>query len=142
VLPRGADPHGRKDFWLRYVGRVRRSRPLLCQEDAHRVRSVESTNEQRIGHYGRIEGFTSAFLLDFGELLVVEFSAVGNACYVYDRPGAEKLGVSTNFWKPAPFSMFTLKQKRNCIGHVTHHPVVWREKMAMLMAQYGIRPGV
>jgi hypothetical protein len=29
-LPRGADPHRLKNFSLRYVGRVQRSRPLLC----------------------------------------------------------------------------------------------------------------
>jgi len=142
VLPRGLDPHGRKDFWLKYVGRVRRSRPLLCSEDAFRLRSLERKGQQKIGHYGRMEGITSAFLLDFGEVLIVEFSAVGNACYVYDRAGAETLGIGTNFWKPTPFSVFTLKHKRACIGHMAHRLTVWREKMSMLLAQYGIRPGV
>ncbi len=29
VLPKGRDPHGRKDFWLKYLKQVKQSRPLL-----------------------------------------------------------------------------------------------------------------
>jgi hypothetical protein len=140
VLPRGSDPHRRKNFWLRYVGRVKRSRPLLFPGDENRLHSLERRSDQKVGHYGRIEGLTSAFLLDFDELLVVEFSVVGNACYVYDRKGAAKLGTDTDFWRPAAFSVPGLKRQRIAVDHIAHHPV-WRENMSRLLARYGIYPG-
>ncbi|MGD0076214.1 MAG: EH signature domain-containing protein, partial [Candidatus Binataceae bacterium] len=36
-LPPGTDPHGRKKFWLNYVGSVKKSRPLLCDDDKAKV---------------------------------------------------------------------------------------------------------
>ena len=142
VLPRGSDPHGRKDFWLKYVGRVRRSRPLLCEGDRVRLQNYERRSQHKIGHYGGIDGSSSAFLLDFGELLVAEFSVKGNACYIYDRSGAASIGANAGFWSPDPFSVASLKRRPPAIDKMTHHPVVWREKMTNLLARYGIRPGV
>lgn len=101
VLPKGRDPHRRKQFWLEYVNRVKRSRPLLNYDDRTRLMTLPAQVRDKIGHYGKIEGLTSAFLLDFGNLLVIEFSAAGNACYVYDRATGSRL--IPDFWTDSPF---------------------------------------
>jgi hypothetical protein len=137
VLPSGSDPNGRKAFWLKYVGQVKRSRPLLCRDDQSRLINYEIRSGQKGGHYGRISGTTSAFLLDFGELLVIEFSAVGNACYVYDRQGAAN--VIDDFWRVGSFSVSELKRKHSAVGRLFHTPG-WEMKMARALAQRGIRP--
>ncbi len=62
-LPKGADPHGRKKFWLNYVGSVKKSRPLLCDDDRARLQNAK----EKVGNFGRIVGESSAFLLDFGQ---------------------------------------------------------------------------
>lgn len=140
VLPSGADPHGRKKFWLRYVGQLKRSRPLLCDEDLARLRVTMPSWQEHAGSYGRISGVTSAFLLDFGALLVVEFSRVGNACYAYERTHVRS--IVPDFWKRSPFSPQTysgLKQphlaalRKSRIGS-------WEWDVQRFLARYNIFP--
>jgi len=131
-LPRGKDPHGRKKFWLDYVGNVKKSRPLLCDDDRARLQNAK----EKVGNFGRIVGETSAFLLDFGTVIAVEFSKSGNACYLYEKPAAEK--VIPDFWSPKPFSAPSLKSKRLSAEVVTHH-LRWQQYLEMILARYGIR---
>jgi hypothetical protein len=81
---------------------------------------------------------TSAFLLDFGRVMVVEFSQVNNAVYVYEH--REIPDLNDAFWSQARFSLSTLKQKDRCIERMTHTPH-WQSKMRTLLAQFGIHPG-
>ena len=83
VLPDGQDPHRRKAFWLRYVTRVKRSRPLLNHDDEARLRAIMRSQQEKMGHFGHVRGReSSAFLLDFGEVVVIEFSQ-GGECLLY-----------------------------------------------------------
>src|SRR5437899_7287036 len=65
VLTTRNDPHGRKPFWLKYKGKVKRSRPLLASLDESRWLANTATKGKR--NFGRMDYFcnTSAFLLDF-----------------------------------------------------------------------------
>jgi hypothetical protein len=138
VLTKGNDPHGRKPFWLRYKGRVKRSRPLLSTMDETRWQANAVTRGKR--NFGRTDYFcnTSAFLLDFGRVIVVEFSQVGNAVYVYEH--REVPDLNDSFWSQARFSLSALKQKECCVERMTHTPL-WQSKMRTLLAQFGIHPG-
>lgn len=140
VLPEGTDPHGRKAFWLRYVSRVLMSRPLLNQDDATRLRITMSSQQGHMEHLGRIGGREpSAFLLDFGNVVVVEFSRVGNACYLYEKPQAAKL--IPDFWTPEAFSVSRLKSRLLATETINHDRFgKWRTNLAQLLARYGIRP--
>jgi hypothetical protein len=137
VLTNRNDPHGRKPFWLRYKARVKRSRPLLSALDESRWQANTITRGKR--NFGRMDYFcnTSAFLLDFGRVIVVEFSQVGNAVYVYDHRDVPDLNDS--FWSQTRFSLSTLKQKECCVERMTHTPL-WQSKMKTLLAQFGIHP--
>jgi EH_Signature domain len=138
VLPTRHDPHGRKAFWLQYTKHVVRSRPLLAVSDE--IRWQAGTETQRDRNYGRTEvnSDTSAFLLDFGRILVVEFSKVGNAVFVYQHRDIP--GLSTGFWSDARFPIANLKQVDNCVERIVHN-VKWQREMRTLLAQYGIHPG-
>jgi hypothetical protein len=138
VLPTRSDPHGRKSFWLRYTKRVNRSRTLLSQTDEFRWRAGAET--RRNLNYGRVQvnSDTSAFLLDFGRILVVEFSKVGNAVYVYEHRDVPDL--NTDFWSSARFSISNLKQRASCVAKIVHNKK-WQGEMRTLLAQYGIHPG-
>ena len=104
VLPKGTDPHGRKTFWLKYVSRVQMSRPLLNRDDEARLRATIQSQREQVGHFGHVRGAEpSAFLLDFGSVVVVEFSRVGNACYLYEQPNAAK--VIPDIWSQEPFTI-------------------------------------
>lgn len=93
---------------------------------------------EKIGHSGFINGETSAFLLDFGPILVVEFSKVGNACYIYERHWIDN--VIPNFWTSQPLMEYKLKQSHICIEKISHRNG-WEGNMAGVLARYGIRPG-
>jgi hypothetical protein len=145
VLPDGIDPHSRKAFWLRYVSRVQMSRPLLNRDDEARLRITMQSQQEHMEHFGHIRGrATSAFLLDFGTVLVVEFSQAGNACYLYEKPNAGK--VITDFWTQVPFTIQDgrnrLKHPRLAVDRVSHdRGGRWQKTLAdLLAARYGIRP--
>lgn len=142
VLPRGSDPHGRKAFWLRYVKRVLMSRPLLNWRDQSRLQARMAQLRGQVGNYGRISGFgdTSAFLLDFGRVMVVEFSRVGNACYVYEKSAVNEL--IPDFWSTEPFDVSGrngLKQP-TLVAERLRHVVGWQDELAMILARHGVRP--
>lgn len=138
VLPHRDDPHGRKPFWLRYKGRVKRSRPLLSSLDESRWLANRETKGKR--NFGRMAYLcdTSAFLLDFGRVIVIEFSKVGNAVYVYEHRDVPD--IADSFWSQSPFSLSSLKQRDSCIERMTHTSL-WKSRMKTLLAQYGIQPG-
>jgi hypothetical protein len=139
VLPKGRDPHRRKQFWLEYVNRVKQSRPLLNYDDRTRLMTLPAQVKDKIGHYGKIEGLTSAFLLDFGNVVVIEFSAAGNACYVYARARVPRL--IPDFWTDSALyanGPRSLKQAGLYIERIVHR-AGWQNGLRMLLASYGIR---
>lgn len=138
VLPSRNDPHGRKPFWMKYKTRVKRSRPLLSYTDKSRWQANAVTqNKHNFGHM-EYSSDTSAFLLDFGEVTVVEFSKVGNAAYVYRNRDISQL--LNSFWSPERFAIRKLKRPENCIDKIIHTNQ-WQNKMRTLLAQYGIGQG-
>jgi len=146
VLPKGKDPHGRKAFWLRYVSRVVRSRPLLNWDDRSRLQAVLKQKGHNVAHFGSMDGPTSAFLLDFGSLLAIEFSVVNNACYFYRKNDIEK--IMPDFWTSRPVIWTSLKERGLCVSWVVHrksksawHGGGWEEKATNILAQFGIRQG-
>ena len=80
------DRHNRREFWLRYVGRVGNSRVAMGTRDRDRLR-VQLTELKKRGRseYAHLEDpfedDVSAFIMDFGRAVVVEFSKPGNACF-------------------------------------------------------------
>ncbi len=139
VLPEGADPHGRKDFWLRYVGQVRQSRALLNKEDRDRFRLLPVKVKEKIGSFGLIEGTSSAFLLDFGAVLAIEFSVAGNACFIYERAMTPR--IVPEFWTAGAFSNFQLKKNKYSVERVIHRRGIWTQHLSQTLAGFGIRPG-
>jgi len=142
VLPRGKDPHGRKAFWMRYVGcRGLRSRPLLSNADKYRLRDVLSKKSATASDFGRLlDDDTSAFILDFGPIMAIEFSAVGNACYIYEKRAAAQ--IVPDLWTSLPFKKTDLKRR---LRIATSQPIThdrqdrWKNEMERLLARYGVR---
>jgi len=136
VLPQGRDPHGRKAFWLRYVKNLRASRPMLCSEDEARLKPILLKEKDLVGHFGKICTSNSVFLLDFGSIVVVEFSRVG-ACYVYDSGTFKK--IFPDLWSKHSFKESKFKDRSKYIYRRVHIGR-WQYEMSNLLARYGIRP--
>ncbi len=135
---RGNDRHGRRKFWLKYVGGLIQSRPLLRNEDEMRLSSEIRRKRGVIAGYGKITGASSSFLLDFGSIVAIEFSDSG-AIHFYDKDTFHK--IVTNLWQRERFYESRLKQRIRARGWVAHR-ANWEYDAALILAQYGVRPGL
>ena len=130
-----ADPHGRKAFWMEYVSKIVRSRALLCTRDRETYHQQLRELAQRGTTYAILRaGASSAFFLDFGPLVVVEFSTVG-CVYIYDRSVFNEM--MSDFWAKESTSN-SLKLKARAIETIRHtHD--WQQKVRNILSRYGIR---
>lgn len=147
VLPKGEDPQGRKEFWLRYVTSIVRSRPLLRREDKERLKRDLKEKGLELSHVGSMDEWStaSAFLLDFGPLLVIEFSETGNACYIYRKNDVDK--IIPDFWTSQLFVQRKLRRRDLPHERIVHrqrksvwHGAGWEEAAAQTLARFDIRP--
>jgi hypothetical protein len=86
---------------------------------------------------GRIGGSTSAFLLDFGPLLVIEFSPPEDSCYVYERRVIDQ--VVPEFWMRQSFHVTQLKQSSICFDCIVYDQS-WQEQLIEILDYFGIHP--
>jgi len=137
AFPKGGNSQGRKRFWLEYVERVTRSRPLLCRDDENRLRS----HLRDLGHgahtFGKIDGSNSAFLLDFGPVCAVEFSRLGGACYLYESRVLRH--ILPVFYGSEVITQKRLKQRELCLVRVVHKDR-WQDGLRDVLASKGVRP--
>ncbi|WP_439643606.1 EH signature domain-containing protein [Gemmatimonas sp.] len=93
VMPRGRNPHGRKEFWLQYIDLVEDSAVALSPVDIARLR-LSVTETLRYARADSTSGEVSAFIMRFGgksKFVVAEFSQTGNAAYIHDAERFETL---------------------------------------------------
>jgi len=138
AFPKGGDPHLRKPFWLGYVSSRVVTRPLLNQDDFARLRTVMRQLGTEVGSFGHVMGMSSAFLLDFGDVCVIEFNRVG-ACYIYPRAVFDR--VVPDFWYAGYFKERDLKRRELLPDNryrIIHRPG-WQAELARMLAWYGVR---
>jgi len=135
ILTRESDPHGRKRFWLRYEKRILLSRVFISTSDRKKRREQLEELSKRGRNYGSIYQPTSAFVLDLGRIVAVEFSQVGNALYLYTK---------ANFTKIMPdifvsrTDLDTLKREEMSIARVIRREG-WTLKVMSILEEYGIK---
>jgi len=135
------DSQGRKAFWLRYAHRVRRTRVIVAPNDETKRQSLKNKDSQLFGKFRYSE--TTAFVLDFGSVKVVEFGAAGHACYIYESKSGWKLNDSKEFWKTC-FTEKELKDRDSASQRLTHFTSGrrrrWEQEFEQKLALYGVRP--
>jgi len=138
IMPPGGDRQGRKDFWLNYVKCFTRTRCLLGSDDNARLTPIFRRHQGQIEGYGRISGQerNSAFMLDFGPVLAIEYSRVG-ACYLYHMAHCPQQ--AKEFWSTKPFTEAGLKNRDLCVERIPHISN-WQFKLSSTLARLGIRP--
>jgi hypothetical protein len=130
------DPHGRYQFWLRYVDRVRNFRVAIGEKYRQSHRVELDGLKKRGRSYAELDDWdASAFIMDFGPVIVVEFSQTGNACSAHEaKAGREKIGDlrANKFYKSK------LKRPLRSQGWFRHDPDGnWKREVR----QYLSRPG-
>jgi hypothetical protein len=129
------DRHGRKAFWMEYVSQVSRSRALLCLRDreAHHTQLRELA-ERGTSYANLKSGASSAFILDFSKIVVVEFSTVG-CVYLYTRSAFDR--IVRNFWTTEARSD-ELKRRDLAIDYISH-TADWEQRVVNVLSRNGIR---
>jgi len=138
-----ADPQQRRRFWSKYVNRAIRSRVVVGAHDYERLRSKLDEIRARGRTFARMRGAgvvdakASAFIMDFGEVVVVEFSRVNSACYIYENDLRDP---HLDFTQQV-FGWYELKNKTwgEAHPHVSP-PARWHENFRSILARHGVRP--
>lgn len=141
IMEGQADPQGRYAFWIDYAGRALRSRVVVGTKDQSRLAAKLDEIRRRGRTYARMRGATtvnshvSAFIMDFGEVVVVEFSQRNSACYIYRNdprnPYFDLLQQG--------FAWSQLKNTRAAHRWMSHG-YGWQDRFRSTLAGYGIRP--
>jgi hypothetical protein len=143
VIPDGQDPHGRKPFWLQYIGQVEDSRVMLCAKDRERLErtSREQFSFGKVTDSFEVSAFLMRFRAKYGEIIVVEFSKSGNRVYIHAAGQFEQHLGSLRSAEFRVGSERGLKHVTN-LARFTHHPPgQWqRDVRAYLAGEHGIRP--
>lgn len=138
------DYQGRKQFWLRYAHRIRGTRVVISTPDRTRLRrqlldlDPKKVNKKMFGHLMSSGQMPTAFMMDFGDFWVVEFSLPGHACYFYNKASSFKFSNRTAFWDTEVFSVTDLKNRARCTDRLSHNDK-WESKFSALLAANGIR---
>lgn len=136
VLPESKDQEERKIFWLRYVPRVLNSRPLLHEADVMRLQPILHQMSEQVVHFGHIDGQTSALILDFGAVVVVQVSELSEACYIYGKRNFEPL--VPDLWRSQPFMVDELAVPNQAAK--VYHQQTWEKDVAEILTLCDIRP--
>ena len=131
------DPHGRKDFWLNYSRQVKNTQIIQSPSLSQNIKNEERISELKKKGYAfpkLVDAQTNAFILDFKDFKVVEFSENGNACYIYEKDEMQILQKTKN-----SFYMGELKNKNKALNVITHNKN-WQYNLTNWLAQRGIRP--
>jgi hypothetical protein len=132
------DPHGRRDFWLKYIERASDAHVALSDDDALRLRAQVKerlTYSKVLGGQG-----TSAFLMRFKgqeDVICVEFSRTGNALYVH---GTDAFIEANRSIRKMQFQLATQLKSAYTMRDRFNHSSNWQWTVRHYLAQLGIRP--
>ncbi len=145
-IEEASDEQGRKQFWLQYAHLVKGTRVILSKTDRHRrARQISQMTEKSgssklFGELKETSETATAFMMDFGNVVIVEFSQKNHACYYYEPSSGFQFSNRGKFWDTAVFSTPELKSKTHCPKSVSHHDG-WEVKLGdILTRRFGIRP--
>jgi len=138
-----SDPQQRRSFWVNYLDRAIRSRVVVGERDYKRLRPKLDEIRARGRTYARMKGagganmHVSAFIMDFGEVTIVEFSRPNSACYIYEND-------PKNPYLDFTQQVFDWRQLKNWeMGERHTHwspPGRWHAEFKRALAQHGVRP--
>jgi hypothetical protein len=135
----------RERFWLRYLGSIRRTFCVL-DPNAYEVleRKLSGASEATRSALGRVVrtrstpiDASSAFCLFFDDFVMVEFSVVGNAGYLYDRRAFEREFLPT-IQDGCLTSPASLKNKQAAAFRLIHRRD-WQVEMDMQLLSRNVR---
>lgn len=140
------DNQGRKNFWLKYAHLVKGTRVIVSANDQIRFTRQITEMQQKNNNSSLFASIkekskdATAFMMDFGNVIIVEFNLENNACYIYDKSASKFPYINRDlFWRESEFSESVLKRRSQAIKCLTHRDG-WESNFANIFANYGLRP--
>ena len=136
------DAKDRREFWLRYVGAIRRTRCVLDAETVRKIQRQSPLLSLRLRQaFHRADRFTgtddaSAFCMWFDDHVIIEFSQTNNAAYVYRIETFDK-HVLRELNRPKNADAIKVRT----VSHVKwSHTPGWEARFDIKLRQIGIKP--
>lgn len=135
----GGVDRARLHYWLRFVNQISYTR-IVMGADAFLNRSADFTDfrTKNKGRFSQLTGgdtANNAFIMKIGDYYFVEFSATGNACYIYS---SLKLPFNP---ETKHFTLTELRNRSSAHERIIHNGS-WEWKADQTLARLGIFPGV
>ncbi len=129
------DPHHRKDFWLKYAGKIKKN-TILKGNNVHQNFKNKDEIQALISRGNKfipLDAQTNAFILEFDNIVAVEFSETSNACYIYNKEDfSQQIKYKNKYY------IEDLKNRGVSINIVSHYRG-WQNKLVSWFATRGIR---
>ena len=129
------DPHLRKDFWLKYAEKVKKTTILKGNSVSQNYKNKDEIEKLKLqgNNFIPLDAPTNAFILEFDNIIAVEFSEAGNACYIYNKEGfLQQIKYKNRYY------IEDLKNRDLAINVVSHFRG-WQSKLLSWLAVKGIR---
>jgi len=125
----------RFNYWLRFLNKISSTHLILGTQAIESKRPDQSEFKQKNrGSFSQLHGSTftnNAFIIQIGNIYIVEFSETGNATFVYNRFPYAKRGAYVHIDQ--------LKNKSTNIGRLLHNGD-WEWKFSDSLSKLGIFP--
>ncbi|MCS6962319.1 MAG: EH signature domain-containing protein [Deltaproteobacteria bacterium] len=133
VFANTEDIHNRKNFWMLYIDQVVDSRVFIAESLAvSRKRDIPNNFDYGIVRGGKV----SAFVMRFTQIVAVEFSEYGNACWLYRPHDFSKV---LDDLRTTNIQSGTLKQSQLKLEYIGHS-ANWQERLMKRLEHFGLRP--
>lgn len=140
VFDKTKDTQGRKAFWEKYGSLVVRTRVILCDADRKRLTPLLAKNGYEnnpiIGKLVGSDDRGSVFFMDFGTVLVVEYSKPNNLGRFYIHGQTQLSNNDKKFWS----DVFKHDDFKECSFSLAHNPPIkWQFKFARKLQEHGVK---
>lgn len=130
----------RFNFWIRYLKQIKTSLLFFGSGSIHSNQFQQRKFlEQNKGRYSELKGSkssTNAFMIQIGNMYIVEFSETGNACYFHhSKP---PLGINT-ITEQSVLKSRKVRESGNALSHIPPSPA-WEKKFHGYLKEFGVFP--
>lgn len=124
----------RFNFWVRYLKQIKTSQLFFGKDSYHsrkaQQRKFLEQNKERYNYLSGAKSSTNAFMIQIGNMYIVEFSETGNACYFYQSQPSG-IGLTTE--------LSILKNKySSSFNDALSHNQGWENRFTQKLQEFGI----
>lgn len=141
------DPHDRKGFWVDYADKVDSVMFIIGNDVPANLKNYNNISlftknaSKNVFKVGCDTNFvkSNVFIISIGDLVILEFSESGHACYIYSSEYYKKeiCHLFSSRFARANFKLANLKSKDKCVMNIRHDKWGnWQSKIKEFLNSY------